>query len=56
MTAMSIFDKFGIPTRFIIQSVLLPLTLNNVIKQRIKKPSDNEKSVKVFNYPYHTFE
>lgn len=28
----------------------------NVIKQRIKKPSDNEKSVKVFNYPYQAFE
>ncbi len=28
----------------------------NVIKQRISKPSDNEKSVKIFNYPYQAFE
>ena len=28
----------------------------NVIKQRITKPKDNEKSVKVFNYPYQAFE
>lgn len=28
----------------------------NVIKQRISKPSDNEKSVKVSNYPYQAFE
>lgn len=28
----------------------------NVIKQRITKPSDTEKSVKVFNYPYQAFE
>lgn len=28
----------------------------NVIKQRITKPADNEKSVKVFNYPYQAFE
>lgn len=28
----------------------------NVIKQRITKPSDDEKSIKVFNYPYQAFE
>ena len=28
----------------------------NVIKQRITKPSDTEKSIKVFNYPYQAFE
>lgn len=28
----------------------------NVIKQRITKPSDTEKSTKVFNYPYQAFE
>lgn len=28
----------------------------NVIKQRIVKPEDSEKSVKVFNYPYQAFE
>lgn len=28
----------------------------NVIKQRISKPSDNEKSIKIFNYPYQAFE
>ncbi|MDE5573107.1 MAG: putative DNA binding domain-containing protein [Muribaculaceae bacterium] len=28
----------------------------NVIKQRIIKPSDSEKSIKVFNYPYQAFE
>lgn len=28
----------------------------NVIKQRITKPSDSEKSVKVFNYPYQALE
>ena len=28
----------------------------NVIKQRISKPSDNEKSIKVFNYPYQALE
>ena len=28
----------------------------NVIKQRIVKPSDTEKSIKVFNYPYQAFE
>lgn len=28
----------------------------NIIKQRISKPSDNEKSIKVFNYPYQAFE
>lgn len=28
----------------------------NVIKQRISKPSDTERSVKVFNYPYQAFE
>lgn len=28
----------------------------NVIKQRITKPSDTEKSIKVFNYPYQAIE
>lgn len=28
----------------------------NVIKQRITKPSDNEKSIKIFNYPYQALE
>ena len=28
----------------------------NVIKQQITKPSDSEKSIKVFNYPYQAFE
>lgn len=28
----------------------------NVIKQRISKPLDDEKSIKVFNYPYQAFE
>lgn len=28
----------------------------NVIKQRIFKPSDSEKSIKVFNYPYQALE
>ncbi|MDE5609709.1 MAG: putative DNA binding domain-containing protein [Bacteroidales bacterium] len=28
----------------------------NVIKQRIVKPEDNERSIKVFNYPYQAFE
>lgn len=28
----------------------------NVIKQRIIKPSDTEKSIKAFNYPYQAFE
>lgn len=28
----------------------------NVIKQRISKPSDNEKSIKAFNYPYQALE
>lgn len=28
----------------------------NVIKQRITKPLDDEKSIKVFNYPYQAFE
>ncbi len=28
----------------------------NVIKQRISKPTDSEKSIKVFNYPYQAFE
>lgn len=28
----------------------------NVIKQKIAKPKDNEKSDKVFNYPYQAFE
>lgn len=28
----------------------------NVIKKKITKPSDNEKSITVFNYPYQAFE
>ncbi|MDE6485991.1 MAG: putative DNA binding domain-containing protein [Muribaculaceae bacterium] len=28
----------------------------NVIKQRITKPSDDEKSIKIFNYPYQAIE
>ena len=28
----------------------------NVIKQRITKPNDSEKSIKVYNYPYQAFE
>ena len=28
----------------------------NVIKQQITKPTDTEKSIKVFNYPYQAFE
>lgn len=43
------------PVPKIISDVLSYLR-TNVIKQRITKPTDTEKSVKVFNYPYQAFE
>lgn len=43
------------PVPKIINDVLSYLR-TNVIKQRVSKPSDNEKSIKVFNYPYQAFE
>ncbi len=43
------------PVPKIINETLSYLRIN-VIKQRITKPSNNEKSIKVFNYPYQAFE
>lgn len=43
------------PVPKIIQETLSYLR-TNVIKQKITKPSDTEKSIKVFNYPYQAFE
>ncbi len=37
-------------------SETLSYLCTNVIKQRITKPSDNEKSIKIFNYPYQALE